>query len=185
MSTNQWTYGTYVCGYWSSTPNKRERTSIGDYASASGTNSNNKKLAYSITSSDNSAWICSSPKYYGKGVRPVYCNSVYRPSADFIQPEGKIYVGRPTVLKISGCWWIPNYGKISSRDSGTIYINVTFDKEGVVKDISMNGVGPVSNNKETCNAIETEIRSKKMTFFSTYKKPIPDETSAKISYEFR
>lgn len=185
MSTSQWTYGTYVCGYWSSTPNKRDRTSIDYFSSASGTNSNNKRHVYSFTSSDNSAWICSSPKYYGNGVRPVYCDSVYKPNANFIRPEGRMYEGRPTVLTISGCWNIPFYEKMSSKDSGIIYIDVKFDKDGVVKDISMNGVGPVTNNKETCNAIETEIRSKKMKFFSTYKKPIPDETEARISCEFR
>lgn len=72
MSTSEWTYGTYVCGYWSSTPNKKDRTDKDMISSAKQSNSNNKRLAYSITSSDNSQWIASDFKYHGHGVRAVY-----------------------------------------------------------------------------------------------------------------
>ncbi len=185
MSTSQWTYGTYACEYWSSTPNKRDRTYIDDFSSASGTNSNNRRFAYGITSSDNSAWIASGSKHYGHGVRPVYSDSVYKANPNFIRPEGREYVGRATVFTISSCWNIPFYGDIRSKDSGTINVSVKFDKEGNVTDISMNGMGPVSKNKGTCNAIETEIRNKKMKQSIGRNNLIPSETEAQIRYEFR
>lgn len=185
MSTSKWTYGTYVCGYWSSTPNTRDYTSTDMMSSARGRNSNNKRFAYCITSSDNSVWIASGSKYNGLGVRPVYCDSVYKPKADFIGPEGRTYVGKASVFTISGCWMIPSYSSISSKDSGDISIFVKFDKEGNVTELSMKGQGPVSKNEEIFNAVDTEIRSKKMRSMSYRKENIPDETEARIRYEFR
>lgn len=185
MSTSKWTYGTYVCGYWSSTPNERDYTSTDMMSSARGRNSNNKRLAYCITSSDNSAWIASGSKYNGLGIRPVYCDSVYKPKADFIGPEGRTYVGKADVFTISGCWMIPSYSNISSKDSGDVSIFVKFDKDGNVTNVTINGQGPVSKNDETLNAIETEIRSKKMKPMFSSKENIPDETEARIRYEFR
>lgn len=168
-----------------STPNKKDRTYVDDFSSASGTNSNNRRLAYCITSSDNSAWIASGSKYSGHGVRPVYSDSVYKTNPNFIRPSGREYVGCATVFTISSCWNIPFYGDIRSKDSGTINVSVKFDKEGNVTDVSMNGMGPVSKNKETCNAIETEIRNKKMKQSIGRNNTIPSETEAQIRYEFR
>lgn len=185
MSTSQWTYGTFVCGYWSSTPNKRDYTSIDMMSSASGRNSNNKRFAYSITSSDNSIWIASGSKYYGHAVRAVYCDSVYKENPNFIGPEGRTYIGKATVFTISGCWMIPSYNKISSKDSGDIVIDVKFDKEGNVTNVAMKGQGPISKNEETLKDIETEIRSKKMRLETLHNVNIPDESEARIRYEFR
>lgn len=184
MSKSEWTYGTYQCEYWSSTPNKRDHTFIDDYSSARGTNSNNKRLVYGITSSDESAWICSTSKYYGHCVRPVYCDSIYEQNPNFIRPEGRTYVGKASVWRIPAGWLSPSYAQIPSKDSGSISVTVIFDQEGVATRVSMKSFGPVSKNKEICDAVEKEIRSKKMIYHER-SKPIPNESKAQIRYEFR